>query len=191
MDRWWSQLYCARMARAFNLMPWPYKVLDLSDVLLPISTTWCLQLAASDITRAEHARPAWMAWVLVAGIILVWRVYVQRLSLLFRGEQALREGIAPTSDVKLSNPKYAKNEWYGVVAWSMVCACIVLLILAMQFSLPAAERSVSAVALPCFFSALVWQQVVLLFRNRFLAASLNATTDPMSKTASPVSDSVA
>jgi len=170
MDRWWSQLYCARVAYSFNLMPWRYKALDFSEILFPLSVTWYAHVCGTFAVHAGYARGA---WIYEAATFFIWCWYTALLLLLVRGQQALRKGIRPTSDVKLQNPK---KERYDLIAAAILVGFFLLPLLLLNVSLPPLKRSASDWALPCVFFALFWQQVVRYFRSRFLAASVNCAT---------------
>ena len=170
MDRWWSQPYCARAVHSFNLMPWQYKALDLSEILVPVLFTWVAYVEAKFAAQIGSTQSIWF-WE--AFNILAWCWYAARLFLFVRGQQALRKGIKPTLDVKFDGPKKGQ---YGLTATSILFGLLILLFLVTYFLTPSLKRSASDLAMPCFFLAMFWQQVVKYFRGRFLKASLNRAT---------------
>ena len=68
----WSQPYCAREALSFNLMPWPYKAMDLSEMVVPASATW----AAGVLVLRTAATHPWATRYFGAFLIIVWCAYL-------------------------------------------------------------------------------------------------------------------
>jgi hypothetical protein len=170
MDRWWSRPYCARVAESFNLMPWPYKALDLSEILVPLSFTWFAVTANASAVR-DGIAPSVLPWFYPATICFVWCWYGARLVLLMRGEQALRRRIVPTSEVKLQNRNKQRND---VIAMTITFGFLASLLLLLNIVMPPDKRSASDFAMPFIYFAMIWQQVVNYSRSRFIAASLKS-----------------
>jgi len=165
MDGWWSRSYCARAARSFNLMPRPYKALDLSEMLIPASMTWSFCVLGSAFT---HPRAMWFYG---ACLFFLWCPCAVRLLQLVKGEQALRKGVRPTSEVKHWNPKKQKDD---LAATAILFGLVLVVFLTLILSAP--KRSAYDFAMPCVFLGLLWKQVISNFRNRFLSASLTYAT---------------
>jgi hypothetical protein len=110
-------------------------------------------------------------WFYGACLIFLWCPCAIRLLQLVKGEQALRKGVRPASEVKHWNPRKQKDDLtVAAICFGLVLVWFLMLILS------APKRSAYDFAMPCVFLGILWQQVISYFRNRFLTASLNYAT---------------
>jgi hypothetical protein len=76
-----SDAGCVCYLKTFQAMPWPYRLMDISFILVPVSWTWLA------------SRGEWAALVLAA---LFWLMVAFEIAIYGRGWAALRRGVQPS-----------------------------------------------------------------------------------------------
>ena len=84
---WQSDPACVRFLMTFRIMPWRYKLLDLSMILSPTLVTLIAYAGVGDNLRGYF-------WGVMAGIY--WLIYSMYLLSFARGYAAERKGVAPS-----------------------------------------------------------------------------------------------
>jgi hypothetical protein len=158
MEIWQSDAACVRALKTFRMMPWPYKVAELSLVLSPIFVT------ALANQRSEHLFVGYMWRVAVC---LCWLAYANYLLAFVRGYFAERNGIPPSPPGK--DPKLGEQR-------NSLITIIVLLVifgaanLGLWISFPRPRFSMDW-SPEVVFLMLFFQQVSTLAHDRFWSVS--------------------
>ena len=154
MEIWQSDAACVRALKTFRMMPWLYKVLDLSMVLCPLLATFMM-----------HPRPeaGWLGHFWEAIVALYWLAYASHLLAFVRGHFAERKGVAP------SPPGSEPN--LGQQRAGLILLIVLLVIVGaanidlwMSFPAPRTNLDLSSMTL---FSVLFIQQASTFAPSRF------------------------
>jgi hypothetical protein len=81
----WTDAFCVRYVRTDQAMPWPYKVLDLSFILMPPAITWAACLRDGRFIRVEY-------WLMA---VVCWLIFLLNIANQIRGRYALKRGVLP------------------------------------------------------------------------------------------------
>jgi len=155
----WSDAYCVRYLRTFQVMPWPYKILDVSFIFVPIVVTW--------IASANHEWGlAAIIWLCLA--IAYWLILLVFVMTFIRGHFARKRGVQPALPGAEPNLDLERR-----ILWWTGIATSASLILGFVLSLfqPIHDKEsfwTYNLLLPCF----IVQQATTYARRRFWNAEL-------------------
>jgi hypothetical protein len=155
---WLTDAACVRFLKTFRIMPWPYKVLDLSFFLAP--TLWTL-------AAYLHVGAGWWGYSLVVLVVLYWLFAFAFIFMFVRGYSAERRGVEPSPPSEEPNLGQQRGQLIFLSVFILIGGSAFLGI-HMYHPIPLKGHDWTAeVALPSLF----FQQVSTYARNRFWNAS--------------------